>query len=68
MTRAPRKTRGPHYSGRSSPESARTSKTGSLRLRPETWAELDAQAAAAGLSRSAYVARLVEERVLSPRA
>lgn len=55
------KTKGPHYSGASSPESARAAKVGSLRLAPETWAALDAYAEREGLSRSAAVAKLVTE-------
>lgn len=59
--RKPKSRSGPNIS-----EAQRGTKAKSLRLHPETWAALDAQAEAAGLSRSAYVARLVGEKSESP--
>lgn len=58
--------RKPRRGGPDSPESARRAKVVSVRLEPETIVALDAQAEALGLSRSAYVARLVEEKDESP--
>jgi hypothetical protein len=52
--------------GPDSPESARRAKVVSLRLEVDTIAALDAQAATAGLSRGAYVTRLVAEKSESP--
>lgn len=52
--------------GPDSPESARRAKVVSVRLEVETIAALDAQADAAGLSRGAYVTRLVAEKSESP--
>lgn len=51
----PRKT----YSGPQRPEAAKTAKIVTVRLAPAVIADLDELAAAAGLSRSAYVTRLV---------
>lgn len=52
--------------GPDSPESNRRAKVVSVRLEVETIAALDAQADAAGLSRGAYVTRLVAEKSESP--
>lgn len=52
-------TRRKTYSGPQRPEAAKTAKVVSVRLEPAVIADLAELAAAAGLSRSAYVTRLV---------
>lgn len=52
-------TRRKTYSGPQRPESAKVAKIVTVRLAPAVIADLDELAAAAGLSRSAYVTRLV---------
>ena len=55
------------YSGPQRPEAAKTAKVVSVRLEPAVIADLDELAAAAGLSRSAYVTRLVSDAARGER-
>lgn len=60
-------TRRKTYSGPQRPEAAKMAKVVSVRLEPAVIADLDELAAAAGLSRSAYVTRLVSDAARGER-
>lgn len=63
----PRTRKRPAPSGAQRPESAKVAKVISVRLAPAVIADLDELCEAAGLSRSAYVTRLVSDAARGER-
>lgn len=63
----PRTRKRPAPSGAQRPEALKVAKVVSVRLEPAVIADLDELAAAAGLSRSAYVTRLVSDAARGER-